>query len=136
MVEEAQFGIIFSEVMPWTFCAKFVDFDKEAGNNADQAKHYLETLQKLIAERPGKKINIINDTRLISDRVLSLSGEARASYLEAYKLPEIERVAMVGFGPWLRNFIHVLAKFASRSSQTKFFDTPEEAIEWLWAHKK
>ncbi len=131
LTQTPQNGLIFSEVLPNTYLAHFTDYEKEPAINTAQAQYYLDQVKKFANEHPSEKINIINDTRLISDRVRSLSSDARKLYGEAYAHPQIGKVAMVGFGPWLKNFILILARFAGRSSQTAFFDDTEKALEWI-----
>lgn len=126
-----QYGLAFTQERAGTYCARFADYSPEPAINAQQARRYLAEIKRAAAAHPGQKINIINDTRLIKDRVKSLSGEARRLYLTAYRHPQIGKVAMVGFNPWLKNFIMILAPLASRTSQTAFFDTKEEALAWI-----
>lgn len=124
-------ALTFTEAAPGTYVADFTDFSDAPRVNAVQAHAYLEHIKKAAAAHPNQKINIINDTTIIGSRVASLSPEARNLYLDAYRHPAIGKVAMVGFGPWLKTFISILAQFAGRSAQTAFFDTRPEALAWI-----
>ena len=123
--------LVFTEIEPRIFLAHFTEFSTVADINARQAEYYAEKIRKAADKYPGQKINIINDTRKISDQVLSLSNQARKQYLDAYSHPQIGRVAMLGFGPWLKGFIIILANMANRTSRTAFFENNEEALTWI-----
>ncbi|MGH7929684.1 MAG: hypothetical protein ACREQV_18025, partial [Candidatus Binatia bacterium] len=94
----ADLGVTFTEITPGTYYVHFTDYKRDPKINTAQAKYYLEQIQKAAGEHFGQNIHIINDTRLISDRVKSLSSGARKLYAEAYAHPQIGKVAMVGFG--------------------------------------
>jgi hypothetical protein len=124
-------GLTVTEIVPGTYYMHFTHYSRDPKINTAQAEYYLAEVKKAVQEHPGQKINIINDTKAISKDVLALATKARSFYMEAYALPEIGKVAMVGFSPWLKAFILVLAKVANRTAQTSFFDNKERALEWI-----
>lgn len=127
-----ELGIEFIQVNPHLYHVIFNEFrEGDDPYQIAQSEHYLNQVKTIFENHQlGEKVNFINDTTPIGG-LGSLAAQARKNYVEAYGMPDVGHVAMVGMGKWLKTMITVFTTFANRASQTAFFDTPEEAIQWI-----
>lgn len=59
------------------------------------------------------------------------TNESRRASKEAYNYGAYDKIAIIGFNKFLKNFINTVIATSGRQSSVKLFDTKEKALEWL-----
>lgn len=95
--------------------------EKDIKNAVSQLRPYLDREGKINVLARLKDFHGFDLTALFDDDLAKLKYKA---------LSKVDRYAVVGAKPWMRNFLELLAPLFS--TQIRIFDVSEEAAAWEW----
>ncbi|NOT48897.1 MAG: STAS/SEC14 domain-containing protein [Acidobacteria bacterium] len=95
--------------------------EKDIKNAVDVIKPYLERDGKINVLARLKKFNGFDLTALFDDDLAKLKYRS---------LSKVEKYAVVGAKPWMRNFLELLSPLFS--TKIRVFELSEEAAAWEW----
>lgn len=98
--------------------------------NISQAKAIEEKTFKIFNQDPNHKFNVMVDAREISN-VSYVSHESQQIYMGIMAQNQIQKLAFVGFGRWLKIMTSTFAKLVTKWPETRWFDEIEKAHAWL-----
>jgi hypothetical protein len=97
-------------------------FDQE-----DADAYMAEATELITANPPKQKMLILVDTKQASGK---MNPMARKMIMDLYRRNQEGKVAIVGLSPYVRVMTSMASKIMGQS-RTGYFDTKEEALEWL-----
>lgn len=95
--------------------------EKDIKNAVDVIKPYLERDGKINVFARLKNFNGFDLTALFDDDLVKLKYKS---------LSKVEKYAVVGAKPWMRNFLELLSPLFS--TKIRVFESSEEAAAWEW----
>ena len=62
-----------------------------------------------------------------------VGSEAREVYLNLYRQPQVNKVAFIGMGTWLRTMTSLFTAVTGRWGKSRWFNDDQEEEARLWA---